>query len=243
MTPHTVLPLPADPKSRFWGLNHLRAMQADYLGYVSQLQRQHPDMAHVRVFNEHISQVFHPDWVRQILVDQSDALIRWERATDVFSLSMGQSVLVTEGAQWQRQRRMLQPGFTPRRVAGQAALMASATCAALDGLRQQPAGTAVNVEALMTRLTLDVILNTLFGRHQVQDAEPVSQAIQTLSHYGFAQFFKAFSWPLWMPWPAERRARRALSLLNQPKSGSYEPTGSWFWVCQGGSVWVILATT
>ncbi len=29
----------------------------------------------------------------------------------------------------------------------------------------------------------------------------------------------------------------------QPKSGSYEPTGSWFWVCQGGSVWVILATT
>jgi hypothetical protein len=28
-----------------------------------------------------------------------------------------------------------------------------------------------------------------------------------------------------------------------PKSGSYEPTGSWFWVCQGGSVWVILATT
>ena len=31
--------------------------------------------------------------------------------------------------------------------------------------------------------------------------------------------------------------------LNEPKSGSYKPTGSRSWVCQGGSVRVILATT
>jgi hypothetical protein len=86
-----------------WGLSLLRTMQADYLGFVSRLQFQHTDIAQVRVLNEHITHVFHPDWVRQVLVDQADALIRWERATEVFSVSMGQSVLVTEGATWQRQ--------------------------------------------------------------------------------------------------------------------------------------------
>lgn len=160
-------------------MNHLRAMRQDYLGFVSGLQRQHPDVAHLKVFNEHITHVFRPDWVREILVDQADALIRWERATHVFSLAMGQSVLVTEGAQWQRQRRMLQPGFAPKRVAGYAALMTQSTHEALSTLATTHQG--IDIEALMTRVTLDVILRTLFGEHQVSDARPVAEAIQTLS--------------------------------------------------------------
>lgn len=196
-------------------MNHLSAMSNDYLGFVSLLQRQHPDIAHVRVFHEHITHVFHPDWVREILVDQADALIRWERATHVVSLAMGQSVLVTEGTQWQRQRRMLQPGFTPKRVAGYAGLMVQATNEALDALTATPASQGIDMEALMTRVTLDVILRTLFGQHQVRDARPVAQAIQTLSHYGITQLFQPFSWPMWMPLPSVRRARSALRTLNQ----------------------------
>lgn len=190
-------------------------MQKDYLEFVRDLQQKHADIAHVQVLSEHISHVFHPDWVRQILVEQSDGLIRWERATDVFSVSMGQSVLVTEGAQWQRQRRMLQPGFSPKRVAGYAGLMVSATRTALRDLADMSAKSSVDIETVMTRATVDVILQTLFGQHEVTDPDRVSQAIQTLSHYGFAQFFRPFSWPLWMPLPAEIRARRALKALNE----------------------------
>lgn len=209
---HTLPPGPSDP---LWGLNHLRTMKADYLGFVADLQRQHADAAHVQVFNEHITHVFHPEWVRQVLVDQADALIRWERATDVFSVAMGQSVLVTEGTQWQRQRRMLQPGFTPKRVAGYAALMTSAAEDALVDLAQRPAEPIVDMDALMTTMTLDVILRALFGAHQVTDVRPISEAIQTLSHYSISEMFKPFSWPLWMPLPAVRKARQARNTLNQ----------------------------
>jgi hypothetical protein len=99
-TPHTtpthpLKTIPPGPTGRLWGLNHLRTMRADYLGFVGRLQSQHPDIAHVQVLNEHIVHVFHPDWVRELLVDQSDALIRWERATEIFSVTMGKSVLVT----------------------------------------------------------------------------------------------------------------------------------------------------
>ena len=71
---HALPPGPSDP---LWGLNHLRSMKADYLGFVADLQRQHPDIAHVQVLNEHINHVFHPEWVREVLVDQAAALIRW----------------------------------------------------------------------------------------------------------------------------------------------------------------------
>jgi len=87
-------------------------------------------------------------------VNPSEALIRWERATDIFSLSMGQSVLVTEGAQWQRQRRMLQPGFTPKRVAGYAQLMKQATREALDVMLNTPSDTShSNLEPLWVHPT------------------------------------------------------------------------------------------
>lgn len=226
---HTLPPGPSDP---LWGLNHLRTMRADYLGFITRLQRQHPDVAHVKVFNEHITYVFHPDWVREVLVDQADALIRWERATEVFSVSMGQSVLVTEGPQWQRQRRMLQPGFTPKRVAGYARLMASAAHNALHTLAQHPSPQSVDMDTLMTHMTLDVILRALFGAHQVTDARPIAEAIQTLSHAGFQEMFKPFSWPLWMPWPSARKVRHAKQTLDRVIQHHIraDPSANW----QGG---------
>ena len=214
-TPQRLSGLPPGPPARLWGLNHLQTMKPDYLGFVAGLQRTHPDIAHVRVFTERITHVFHPDWVREVLVDQADALIRWERATEVFSISMGQSVLITEGAQWQRQRRMLQPGFTPKRVAGYAELMVAATEQALTALIAQGPSPSVNMDELMTDMTLDVILKALFGTHQVTNPRPVSEAIQTLSHSGISELFKPFSWPLWMPLPAVRKVRHALRTLNQ----------------------------
>ena len=207
--------LPPGPSAPLWGLNLLRTMKADYLGFVSDLQRQQPDIAHVQVLNEHITHVFHPDWVRQVLVDQADALIRWERATDIFSVSMGQSVLVTEGTHWQRQRRMLQPGFSPKRVAGYAGLMTSAVQDALADWTRDPAAQSVDMEALMTTMTLDVILRALFGSHQVRDARPIAEAIQTLSYSGLEEMFKPFSWPLWVPLPSVRKVRRAKQTLDR----------------------------
>ena len=215
MNTHNQATQPPGPSDRLWGLNLLRTMKADYLGFVARLQNQHPDIAQTRVLKENITHVFHPDWVRQILVDQADALIRWERATEVFSVAMGQSVLVTEGAQWQRQRRMLQPGFNPKRVAGYAALMTSAAEDAMKHLTPRMGKHNVDMDSLMTNMTLDVILRALFGAHQVTDARPVSKAIQTLSHSALSELFKPFSWPLWMPLPSVRKVRQAKQTLDR----------------------------
>jgi cytochrome P450 len=211
----TVPILPPGPTAKWWGLNHLAAMRSDYLGYVEELQRQHSDIAHLQVLNEHIFHVFNPDWVREILVTQSAALIRWERATEVFSHSMGQSVLVTEGAQWERQRRMLQPGFAPKRVAGYAKLMTDAARTAFSKLVQPKNDPKVDIEVLMTGITLDVIMGVLFGNQQVQDSRSVASAIQTLSQFAVSQLFKPFPWPMWTPVPAVSNARRSIKELNQ----------------------------
>ena len=117
---------PPGPPHRWWGLPLLRAMQADYLGFTTGLQQAHGDLTRMQLVNEQAYDLFTADLVREALVDHADSLVRWQRGIEVFEQVFGQSVLVTEGETWQRQRRMLHAAFTPRRVAAYATLMREA---------------------------------------------------------------------------------------------------------------------
>ncbi len=212
-------PAPGGPPSRWWGLPLLAAMRADYLGFVTRLQREHGDLTRMRLGNEDAWDLLSPDLVREALVAPADRLIRWERGIAVFEQVFGQSVLVTEGDTWQRQRRMLMPAFTPKRVAGYAELMTDAARSALDAA--VPAGQAealVPMETLWTDVAMDVILRTLFSESAQADARDAAWATQTLSETAFREMFLLFTLPDWLPLPgkaAKRRAMRALKGLVQ----------------------------
>jgi cytochrome P450 len=190
-------------------------MRRDYLGFATGLQRAHGDLVGMRILNERTIDIFHPDLVRQALVEQSDALIRWERGIEVFTDAFGQSVLTTEGATWQRQRRMLMPAFTPKRVAGYAALMQQACAAALDAA--VPAGAAdadVDLEALWSHLAIGAILRTLFSLQDASAASAAMDATRVLSETAMAEMFRPFTLPDWLPLPGKAAKRRALRTLR-----------------------------
>jgi cytochrome P450 len=229
---------PPGPADRWWGFPLLRAMQRDYLGFTAGLQRAHGDIVAMRLVNERSVDLFSPDAVREVLVDQAAHLVRWERGIEVFEQVFGQSVLTTEGALWQRQRRMLQPAFTPRRVAAQAALMVQAIGPALeralparpahssvlnpadgsaDGSAGRSAGPTaeVDMDALFSSLAMDVILRVLFSRSAAADAQAAAQATQVLSQVALREMFRPFTLPDWLPLPGKAAKRRALRTLRE----------------------------
>jgi cytochrome P450 len=192
-------------------------MRADYLGFTSALHREHGDITFMRLFNERAYDLFTPELVREALIDHADSVIRWERGIEVFAQVFGQSVLVTEGPVWQRQRRMLQAAFTPRKVAGYADLMVSAATQALDATlpaNSNHAAQRVDMDALFTALTMDVILRTLFGAAAHADTAQASAAVQTLSAAAFREMFQPFTWPDWLPLPGKAAKRDALKTLR-----------------------------
>jgi cytochrome P450 len=206
---------PPGPSARWWGLPLLRHMARDYLGFASELQRTHGDLTTMRLGYERAYDVFDPALVRQALVDQADHLIRWERGIAVFEQVFGLSVLVSEGATWQRQRRMLMPGFTPRRVQGYAALMTAAARSGLDEVL--PAGeqeAEIDVSALTTRLTMDIILRTLFSQPDQGESRSAARATQLLSHNAMREMFWPVTLPDWLPLPGKRDKRWSLRTLR-----------------------------
>ncbi|MDA8523700.1 cytochrome P450 [Acidovorax sp. NCPPB 4044] len=204
------------PPYRCWGLPLLREMRADYLGFVQRLQREHGDLTRMRIVNEDAWDVMSPELVREALVTHADSLIRWERGIAVFEQVFGQSVLVTEGDAWQRQRRMLMPAFSPRRVAGYAQLMTDAAKSALDAA--VPAGQAdglVAMDTLWNDVAMDVILRTLFSESAQSDARDAAWATQTLSAAAFREMFMPFTLPDWLPLPGKATKRCALKALRE----------------------------
>ncbi|MBQ0945720.1 cytochrome P450 [Ideonella sp. 4Y16] len=211
-TPTTAPPGPACP---WWGLPLLRAMYRDYLGFAAGLQREHGDVVALRLGTERSWDLFHPDDVRAALVDHADDLLRWERGTEVFSQAFGQGLLVAEGESWRRQRRMLAPGFLPRRVQGYAALMVDAARSALDAaLPPDQDQTVRPVETLFNGLTMDVIMRTLFSSRAPAQAAAAAEATQVLSQAAMQEMFWPASLPDWLPLPHKRAKRRAMRVLT-----------------------------
>ena len=203
------------PQTRWWGLPLLGEMRRDYLGFCTRLKQQHGDLVRLHIARERGVEVFHPDLLREALVEHADALKRWERGPEVFAELTGQNVLVTEGATWQRQRRMLMPAFTPKKVAGYAALMTDAARTGLDAA--VPAGQAaadVDMALLFSHLAMDVILRTLFGTAAGSDTAATARAVQAISEIGFKEMFWPFTWPDWLPLPGKASKRQALRQLK-----------------------------
>lgn len=211
---------PPGPPCPWGGFPLLRAMYRDYLGFAAGLQRTHGDVVAMRIGWERSWDLFHPDDVRHALVDHADDLVRWERGTEVFSQSFGQGLLVAEGETWRRQRRMLAPGFLPRRVQGYAALMVDAACSALDAVLPSDADDVVRpMEALFNALTMDVIMRTLFSNRAPEQAAAAADATQVLSRAAMQEMFWPASLPDWLPLPHKRAKRRALRVLTRLVDG------------------------
>ena len=197
------------PPTRWWGLPALAAMRRDYLGAIA-VQQRFGDLVRQQIGRERSVDVFDPELVRKVMVDHADSLIRWERGPEVFSEALGQSVLVTEGAVWQRQRRMLMQAFTPRRVAGYVQQMVAATVQGLMPLR--PGELAM--DGLFSHLAMDVISRTLFSAPISGDTRAAAEAVQVLSETALREMFWPMTLPDWLPLPGKAAKRKARGLIH-----------------------------
>lgn len=206
------IPRPPGPRDRFFGLTLLRRMARDYLGFWGRAQQEYGDSLYVCVAGQDTYAFTHPDQIREVLVEKSDAFIRYERHMEVLREVHGQSVLISEGDAWKKQRRTLQPGFSPKRYESYAVQMGEAASIVLDDLARH-GGQAFDFEGAMNVLAMDVILRTMFSARVAQATE-VEHAVRLLSEIAYDDMFYPFSLPDWLPLPAKRAKRRARHLLD-----------------------------
>ncbi len=149
---------------------------------------------------------------RDLLVNQSDAFHRDPRSGRLFRFIMGQSVFTTEGRQWKRRRRLVQPAFHATRVNAYAATMAQYADEMVAEWRDQA---TVNVERAMTDVTMRIIASTMFGVDLKMTVDEIGQLMQTVLHVSEQRMKEVIPRPDWWPSPAYCQQRAALEDLKR----------------------------
>lgn len=219
---------PPGPPSGLTGWGLLRRMSRDLLGTLTQWQRTHGDVVHLRIWPEHQIVLTDPDLARELLVDHHDALVRWERGIRVFSRLHGNSVFIYEGNDWRTKRRALQPSFSARSVQALESAIAATAERSLSNWTVDDA--SWSIEGAFTSLAMDVILQMMFSSDIGSHARTVERAVRTLILAANSDLYWPASWPLWVPW--KRRQRQALGVLNELIEGHIRrrlrsPPGAW----------------
>jgi cytochrome P450 len=108
--------LPPGPKGHFLTGN-LQDYAKDPLGYLACSARKYGDVVRFRFPNAQVYYLGHPDYVDYVLVRNNRNFIKSKRQREQMRF-LGQGLFTSEGSFWRRQRRLAQPAFHTKRVAG-----------------------------------------------------------------------------------------------------------------------------
>src|SRR5688572_6927726 len=106
---------PPGPRDRLFGMRLLGPIARDMLGFYRDVQREYGDVVYMRLGPYHDYTFFHPEQIREVLVEKAKVFVRMERVMQVLRQWNGESILMTDGELWLRYRRLLQPAFQQRR--------------------------------------------------------------------------------------------------------------------------------
>jgi enediyne biosynthesis protein E7 len=204
---------PGPPGKPFFG--HLRALRKDPLGLMMRSTREFGDVVRFRLGPHLVHLVNRPDLIAHVLQTQASHYSRRTRSADKIKSVCGDSLLTSDGPNWQRQRRLVQPAFHPSRLEAFSGVIEDETLKMLDRWRRlSSTERRIDVAAEMSRLTFAIACQVLFRLEAVKETESVRRALSILMEHTYARLQKVLDPPLWLPTKANRAFRAALKDLD-----------------------------
>ena len=174
MPPRPYLSIPSPKEPPFIG-SIMRRFSGP-LEFFQELKQDFGDAARFTLFNERFLLFSDPALVNEVLVTKQNSF-RKGRALEGARVFLGNSLLVSEGEEHARQRRLIQPAFHRGRIAGYAQIMAEK---ARLWTEAQRAGAEIDLAVEMNRLTLAVVAATLFGTDVNAEAGDIAESLTVI---------------------------------------------------------------
>jgi cytochrome P450 len=156
-----------------------------------------------------------PAAVRRIFLDNAANYRKDDLQLRILRPGLGNGLLTAEGEVWRVQRRALAPLFSPRQIAEFAPAVHRVGRAAVERMARRRDGAVANVGAVMSRLTLEVLEQTLFsqglGREPSAFQRAVSSYFETIGRIDLLDLLGA---PAFVPRLRRRRGRGALEFFD-----------------------------
>lgn len=174
------------------------------------------DVVHVHFPSQEAVLLNHPDHIRRVFVDDYRLFGKKTRGYDAMRMGLGNGLVTSEGEFWRRQRRIAQPAFHRRKIAGFAGIMTKATSDMLK--RWEPraqAGEPIDVDEELMALTFRIVGECLMSTDISDEAGSVGPAVTTLLEAVMDRITHPLALPLQVPTPGNKKLTEALRVLDE----------------------------
>jgi cytochrome P450 len=192
-------------------IGHLMEFRANRTAMQLRTARSHPGAARLRLGLFDVVMVSSPAMAHDILATQADAFTKSLGLSVFLRPLLGDGLLTSERENHTRQRRLIAPAFTLKRIAAYATTMGERAKQMLDGLKD---GERLDASELTMRLTLEIVGKTLFDAEVGSDAEAVGDAITEVMQNTIKTLSSILPVPPKVPTPRNLRSRRAREKLD-----------------------------
>jgi cytochrome P450 len=185
---------------------------SDQLGYIERAQREWGDVSYIRFANMPIYQVTDPELIERVLVKESSKFMK-DGLIQELKRVLGEGLLTSQDPLHRRQRKLAAPALKRRQIASYADAMVARTA---EWCARVPRASTVNMHEEMMAVTLEIVVETLFGVSLDEDARVIGQALEdVLDHFQSRIHSPWRLVPESIPTPTHRRFVRALEELDE----------------------------
>lgn len=203
------VPRPPGPGGWRESRDMLTGRRAPYQVFAG-LAQWHQPVVHVPLAGEHAYVLFSPEAIWDVFVKHGRRT-RKSMALQLTRPLLGNGLLTADGGEHMRHRRVIQPLFHHRQIAGYVQDMTHAAAITSQGWHD---GDRIDVADAMSELTLDIIGRTIFGLDLRGDSSEVADSVSTVLA-GFGRGFGPLASPLSrVPSRRRRREREAIESLD-----------------------------
>ncbi|MGW7574763.1 cytochrome P450 [Streptomyces sp. NPDC054765] len=198
-------------------LGSMLDLRRDSLGTFLNARRAHGDVIRLAAGPPGLRSVFHavfaPEGVQQVLASQGANFRKDHPLYEEVRQAFGNGLLTSQDTDYLRQRRLVQPLFTKRRVDGYAAAVATEAGTLADRWRTAE-GNTVDLVPEMNRLALRTVARILFGLDAAAAEDAFHRCAPVINAYVVRRAYAPVKVPRGWPTPGNLRARAATEELN-----------------------------
>lgn len=197
-------------------LGSLFDLRSDSLGTYLRAQQRHGDVVRITAgppgLRAELYCVFSAEGAQQVLAAESANFRKDNAFYQELRDSFGNGLLTSQDEDYMRQRRLVQPLFTKRRVDGYAGAVAAETRAVVEGWERAP-GSVIDVGEEMMRLALRAVARILFGTDVEATVDVVDRCFPVITEYVLRRGYSPANIPRSWPTPGNKRAAAAMDEL------------------------------
>jgi cytochrome P450 len=175
------------------------------------LLKTYGNIAHYRFLGTPIVFVNDPDYIREILVNQSSSFVK-ERTVRRMKILLGEGLITSDDPIHKRQRRIAAPAFHRQRIAAYADQIVA--CADAQQKSWHP-NQQFDIAAASMQLSLEIVARTLFDTAVTADIRSINDEVNTIMGlYNFIVAFPRIEDFIHLPIPGLIKFRRSKARLD-----------------------------